>query len=223
MCCSTQGCKESDTTQQLNDNIIHQCSLKNMWTILHRLKNRGSFCTLHRSTSFHFCLLKITLHQEARVFFFFFSSIKQNISLLCSNPPRAGFPSQSIIIHPYMSLQALHADFPLPHLLLSLTLSSAPLPFFIQLLVLCCCSVAKSCPALCDPMDSSKLGFPAFHYLPEFAQTHVHWVGDAIQPSRPCSYQAHFCLRTWECALSCAWNPHPLRETFNDHLNYISF
>ena len=122
-----------------------------------------------------------------------------------------------------MSLQALHADFPLPHLLLSLTLSSAPLPFFIQLLVLCCCSVAKSCPALCDPMDSSKLGFPAFHYLPEFAQTHVHWVGDAIQPSRPCSYQAHFCLRTWECALSCAWNPHPLRETFNDHLNYISF
>ena len=34
-------------------------------------------------------------------------------------------------------------------------------------------------------MDSSMAGFPVLHYLPEFAQTHVHWVGDAIQPSHP--------------------------------------
>ena len=46
----------------------------------------------------------------------------------------------------------------------------------------CCCSVTKSCPALCNPMNCSMPGFPALHYLPEFAQTHVHWVGDAIQP-----------------------------------------
>ena len=39
--------------------------------------------------------------------------------------------------------------------------------------------------ALCDPMDCSKPGFPALHYFPEFAQTHVHWVNDAIQPSHP--------------------------------------
>ena len=49
----------------------------------------------------------------------------------------------------------------------------------------CCCSVAQSCPTLCDPMDCSTPGFPVLHYLPEFAQTHVHWVSDAIQPSPP--------------------------------------
>ena len=36
------------------------------------------------------------------------------------------------------------------------------------------------------PMDCSAPGFPVLHYLPEFAQTHVHWVGDAIQPSHSC-------------------------------------
>ena len=40
---------------------------------------------------------------------------------------------------------------------------------------------------LCDPMDCSTPGFPVFHYLPEFAQAHVHWVGDDIQPSHPLS------------------------------------
>ena len=45
-----------------------------------------------------------------------------------------------------------------------------------------CCSVAQSCPTICDPMDCSTLGFPVLHHLPEFAQTHVHWVSDAIQP-----------------------------------------
>ena len=49
----------------------------------------------------------------------------------------------------------------------------------------CCCSVAKWCLTLCDPMDSSTPGFPVLHYLLEFAQVHVHWVGDAIQPSLP--------------------------------------
>ena len=49
------------------------------------------------------------------------------------------------------------------------------------------CSVAKSCPTLCDPMDCSTLGSPVVHHLPEFAQSHVHWVGDAIWPSHPLS------------------------------------
>ena len=48
---------------------------------------------------------------------------------------------------------------------------------------LCCCSVAKSCLTLCDPMDCSISGFPVLHCLLEFAQTHVHCFGDAIQPS----------------------------------------
>ena len=42
-----------------------------------------------------------------------------------------------------------------------------------------------SCIWLCDPMDCSTPGFPVHHHLPELAQTHVHWVSDAIQPSHP--------------------------------------
>ena len=49
----------------------------------------------------------------------------------------------------------------------------------------CSCSVAQSCPTLCDPMDCSTPGLPVHHQLPELAQTHIHWVGDAIQPSHP--------------------------------------
>ena len=49
---------------------------------------------------------------------------------------------------------------------------------------LCCCS---SCLTLCDPMDCNVPGFLVIHCLPEFAQTHVHWVGGAIQPFHPLS------------------------------------
>ena len=48
------------------------------------------------------------------------------------------------------------------------------------LLLFSCCHVT-----LCDPMDCSTPGFPVLHCLLEFAQTHVHWFGDAIQPSHP--------------------------------------
>ena len=48
-------------------------------------------------------------------------------------------------------------------------------------------SVAQSCPTLCDPMDCSTPGFPVHHQLPELTQTHVHRVGDTIQPSHPLS------------------------------------
>ena len=45
--------------------------------------------------------------------------------------------------------------------------------------------MAQSCPTLYDPMDCSVPGFPVHHQLLEFTQTHVHWIGDAIQPSHP--------------------------------------
>ena len=48
-------------------------------------------------------------------------------------------------------------------------------------------SVTQLCPTLCDPMNCSTPGLPVHHQLPEFTQTHVHWVGDAIQPSHPLS------------------------------------
>ena len=53
-----------------------------------------------------------------------------------------------------------------------------------KFLQMCCCSVIQLCPTLWDPVDCST---PSFHYLSEFAQTHVHQAGDAIQPSHPLS------------------------------------
>ena len=48
-------------------------------------------------------------------------------------------------------------------------------------------SVAQSCPTLCNPMNHSMPALPVLHQLPEVTQTHVHWIGDAIQPSHPLS------------------------------------
>ena len=48
-------------------------------------------------------------------------------------------------------------------------------------------SVVQSCLTLCDTMDRSMPGLPVHHQLPEFTQTHVHQVSDAIQPSHPLS------------------------------------
>ena len=49
-------------------------------------------------------------------------------------------------------------------------------------------SVTQSCPTLCNPMNCSTPGLPIHHQVSEFTQTHVHWVGDAIQPSHPLSF-----------------------------------
>ena len=49
-------------------------------------------------------------------------------------------------------------------------------------------SIAQLCPTLCDSMNHSTPGLPVHHQLPEFTQTHVHWVSDAIQPSHPLSF-----------------------------------
>ena len=59
-----------------------------------------------------------------------------------------------------------------------------PLWFHISF---CCGSVAHLCLTLCDSMDCSMPGFPLLHHLPEFDQTHVHYIGDAIQSSHPLS------------------------------------
>ena len=48
-------------------------------------------------------------------------------------------------------------------------------------------SVTQSCPTLCDPVNRSTPGLPVHHQLPEFTQTHVHWVHNAVQPSHPLS------------------------------------
>ena len=60
-------------------------------------------------------------------------------------------------------------------------------PKLLDTLVCCSCSFALSCLTVCNPMDCNTAGFPVLHHLPELAQTHVHWVGDTIQPSSPLS------------------------------------
>ena len=51
-------------------------------------------------------------------------------------------------------------------------------------------SITQSCPTLCNPMNHNTPGLPVHHQLPEFTQTHVHRVGDAIQPSHPLSFSS---------------------------------
>ena len=90
------------------------------------------------------------------------------------------------------------------------------------------------CPTLCDTMDCSMPGFPVFHHLLELAQTHVHWVGDPIQPSDPLlspSLPAFNVSWYWgfssELALYIRW---PKYQSFsfsinlsNEYLGLISF
>ena len=60
--------------------------------------------------------------------------------------------------------------------------------WFIDKKIIQCSSVTQSCPTLCHPMNRSMPGLPVHHHiLPEFTQTHVHRVGDTIQPSHPLS------------------------------------
>ena len=63
------------------------------------------------------------------------------------------------------------------------SLSCPPDTIIVNCLSVQFSTVAQSCPTLCDPMNRSMPGLPVHHQLPEFTQTHVHWVGDAIQPS----------------------------------------
>ena len=60
-------------------------------------------------------------------------------------------------------------------------------PLYRKMKLLQFSSVAQSCLTLCEPMNRSTPGLPVHHQLPEFTQTRVHWVGDAIQPSPPLS------------------------------------
>ena len=68
------------------------------------------------------------------------------------------------------------------------------------------CSVSQSCVTLCNPMYVSTPDFPVLYHLPEFAQTHVLWVSDAIQPSHPLSIPSHsafnFSQQSWSFPMS---------------------
>ena len=86
-------------------------------------------------------------------------------------------------------------------------------------------SVAQSCPTLCDPMNRSTPGLPVRHQLLEFTQTHVHRVGDAIQPSHPLSSPSppapnpsqHLGLFQW------VNSPHEVAKVLEFQLQHQSF
>ena len=86
-------------------------------------------------------------------------------------------------------------------------------------------SVIQSCSTLCDPMNSSTPGLPVHHQIPETTQTHVHWVGDAIQPSHPLSSPSlpvlslsqHHGLFKWVISL------HQLAKVLEFQLQHQSF
>ena len=85
-------------------------------------------------------------------------------------------------------------------------------------------SVAQSCLTLCDPMDCSTPGFPVHHQLPEFTQTHVHWVGDATQPSHPQSYPSPALNLSQHQGL-CKWvsSSHQVAKVLEFHLQHQFF
>ena len=76
-----------------------------------------------------------------------------------------------------------------PHLLCLLHWQTGSLPLAPRgkpiLIAFDFCSISQSCLTLCYPTDCIIPGFPVCHHLPELAQTDVHWVGDAVQPSHP--------------------------------------
>ena len=151
-------------------------------------------------------MLKILLLLVCKVFFFFFSFISEEnfagqsnidcrfftfITLIKSSHYllvwRVSVESSAVIFMG-IPLCVIHCFFPATFnscflCLIFLSLTNMCLGVFC----LQFSSVAQSCPTLYDPMNCSKPGLPVHHKLPEFTQTHVHRVSDAIQPSYPLS------------------------------------
>ena len=85
-------------------------------------------------------------------------------------------------------------------------------------------SVAQSCLTLCDPMNRSPPGLPVHRQLLEFTQTHVHWVGDAIQPSHPLSSPSPcFNLSNHQGLFKWVSSLHQVAKLLECQLQYQSF
>ena len=85
--------------------------------------------------------------------------------------------------------------------------------------------VAQSYSTLCDPMDRSMPGLPVHHKLLEFTQTHVHWVGDAIQSSNPLSFPSPPTFNFSQHQSLLKWNSylHQVAKVFEFQLQHQSF
>ena len=86
-------------------------------------------------------------------------------------------------------------------------------------------SVTQSCLTLCNPMDSSAPGLPVLHQLPKPAQTHVHWVGDAIQSSYPLSFPSPpaFNLSQHQGLFQWVSSSHQVAKMLELQIQYQSF
>ena len=86
-------------------------------------------------------------------------------------------------------------------------------------------SVTQSCPTLCDPMDCSTPGLPVHHQLPDFTQTHVHRVGDAIQLSHPLLSPSPPTLNLSQHQGLFKWvsSSHQVAKVLEFHLQHQSF
>ena len=86
-------------------------------------------------------------------------------------------------------------------------------------------SVTQSCPTLCDPMDRSTPGFPVRHQLPELIQTHVHQVGDAIQPSHPLLPPSPFAFNLFQHQSLFKWvsSSHQVAKVLELQVQHQSF
>ena len=86
-------------------------------------------------------------------------------------------------------------------------------------------SVVQSCPTLCDPMDCSTPGLHVHHQLPEFTQTHDHWVSDAIQPSHPLSSPSPLALNLSQYQSLFKWvsSSHEVAKVLEFQLQHQSF
>ena len=86
-------------------------------------------------------------------------------------------------------------------------------------------SVPQSCLTLCDLMDHSMPGLPVHHQLPEFTQTHLHWVSDAIQPSHPLSSPSPPAFKLFHHQGLFKWvsSSHQVAKVLEFHLQHQSF
>ena len=102
-----------------------------------------------------------------------------------------------------------------------LSLGDLPIYFFFPQIQFS--SVTQSCPTLCDPMNCSTPGLPVHHHLPEFTQTHVHQVGDAITAAMNLQFKNLWRSKIWNSIISevtasktrVLYCPLPLREQFS--------
>ena len=91
--------------------------------------------------------------------------------------------------------------------------------------ICCCCPFTKLCPTLCNTTNYSTPSFPILHYLPEFAQTHVCWVSDAIQPSHPLlsSSPPALTLSQHQCLFQRVDSSHQVAKVLEFQPQYQSF